>query len=311
MQNHWFHELWLIPQLLSVPIKVAVVAISFRCIPRWNTTSFPRNFQWSRARCCISSGRGPTPTPTAMQAFENCWLHSSNWSLLQYSLWLLCRKVDELNLFGDGLSTVCWEQTCFIARMCLNILMDNNTHHLGCNERRTAIGLARQRPRGYRSLKLGSATKPWGDSAIANGQATWIWFLFLKLETSWAEGTSSGTIASTGSLLLSNDSTVQAYPFLQCPSQSNRWGHQQTVWAVGENSFRQRVWTVFLCQEGKRLVTKFAYLDQDSIVTCDPETNDQNSEQRGCDGYMMLHGYLKIFRVVLYRDAFLIFSVHP
>lgn len=31
-------------------------------------------------------------------------------------------------------------------------------------------------------------------------------------------------------------------------------------------------------EEGKRLVTKFAYLDQDSIVTCDPETNDQNSE---------------------------------
>eukprot|EP00434_Breviolum_minutum_P016470 symbB.v1.2.014518.t1/scaffold1064.1/size140376/4 len=30
--------------------------------------------------------------------------------------------------------------------------------------------------------------------------------------------------------------------------------------------------------DGKRMVTKFAYLDQDSIVTCDPETNDQNSE---------------------------------
>ena len=33
-----------------------------------------------------------------------------------------------------------------------------------------------------------------------------------------------------------------------------------------------------LVQDGKRMVTKFAYLDQDSIVTCDPETNDQNSE---------------------------------
>eukprot|EP00438_Fugacium_kawagutii_P014091 Skav231794 [mRNA] locus=scaffold734:99355:104163:+ [translate_table: standard] len=31
-------------------------------------------------------------------------------------------------------------------------------------------------------------------------------------------------------------------------------------------------------EEGKRLVTKFAYLDQDSLVECDPETNDQNSE---------------------------------
>jgi len=31
-------------------------------------------------------------------------------------------------------------------------------------------------------------------------------------------------------------------------------------------------------EDGKRMVTKFAYLDQDSIVTCDPETNDQNSE---------------------------------
>ncbi|OLP88326.1 Protein DD3-3 [Symbiodinium microadriaticum] len=30
--------------------------------------------------------------------------------------------------------------------------------------------------------------------------------------------------------------------------------------------------------EGRRLVDKFAFLDQDSIVTCDPETNDQNSE---------------------------------
>lgn len=45
-------------------------------------------------------------------------------------------------------------------------------------------------------------------------------------------------------------------------------------------------------QEGRRLVDKFAYLDQDQIVTCalksgsrcslsrgDPDTNDQNSEQ--------------------------------
>ena len=31
-------------------------------------------------------------------------------------------------------------------------------------------------------------------------------------------------------------------------------------------------------QEGRRLVDKFAYLDQDQIVTCDPDTNDQNSE---------------------------------
>lgn len=30
--------------------------------------------------------------------------------------------------------------------------------------------------------------------------------------------------------------------------------------------------------EGKALVDRFAYLDQDKIVTCDPETNDQNSE---------------------------------
>lgn len=30
--------------------------------------------------------------------------------------------------------------------------------------------------------------------------------------------------------------------------------------------------------EGKALVDRFAYLDQDKIVTCDPDTNDQNSE---------------------------------
>ncbi|CAJ1446029.1 unnamed protein product, partial [Effrenium voratum] len=30
--------------------------------------------------------------------------------------------------------------------------------------------------------------------------------------------------------------------------------------------------------EGRRLADKFAYLDQDSIVTCDPDTNNQNSE---------------------------------
>lgn len=33
-----------------------------------------------------------------------------------------------------------------------------------------------------------------------------------------------------------------------------------------------------LGQEGKNLVRKFAYLDQESIVTCDPATNDQQSE---------------------------------
>ncbi|CAE7406509.1 DD3-3, partial [Symbiodinium pilosum] len=31
-------------------------------------------------------------------------------------------------------------------------------------------------------------------------------------------------------------------------------------------------------QAGRKLVDRFAYLDQDGIVTCDPDTNDQNSE---------------------------------